>query len=232
MHSSKSSARNWEPIVTNVLSSLLVAGELERAELLERLLERVHLPPPDANHLDGGVVEVGRRRADALLDHDRLEISEESVLACRSDALVREHSGKDHRVSVDLPQDLFQVGLEKRRETGLRHHPVLRADVELVEDVVAPRARAEAALAQEHPFRHERAAVADTARAVTGPDDWDPTAAALLVERFRRFDHAPHVLDVDVVRGVPPVRVQEVVLVIDDDVHSPPTREAPPPGAG
>jgi len=61
----------------------------------------------------------------------------------------------------------------------------------------------------------------DAARAVPRPDDRDPAAAALLVERLRRLDHALHVRDVDVVRGVPAVRMQEVVLVVDDDVQRP-----------
>ena len=63
--------------------------------------------------------------------------------------------------------------------------------------------------------RHERAAVLEALRAVSRPHDRDSAAAAFLVERLRRLDHTPHVGDVDLVGRVPPVRVQEVVLVVE-----------------
>ena len=116
--------RNWEPIVPIVLLPTRRRRGNARSSV-ERLLERVHLPPADADHLDRGLVEVRRRRADALLDHDRLEVAEQRVLAGRADALVREHAGEQHRLGAERAQDLLEVRLEERREARLLDDPVL-----------------------------------------------------------------------------------------------------------
>src|SRR5215471_14739098 len=133
MKSGKSSGRKWAPIFT---MSRPCEGDREGGQLAQRAAERVHLAPADAHHLDRRLVEVRQRRARRLLDHDRLEVAEERVLAGRADALVRKDSGDEDGLGVETAQDELEVGLEERREATLGDEPVLRAWLELGQDLV------------------------------------------------------------------------------------------------
>src|SRR5262245_18768633 len=160
---------------------------------------------------------MGERRARALLHNDRLEVAEERVLARGADALVGQDTRDQHGLRIEAAQDELEVGLEEGRETALGDEPVLGTWLELGEDLVAPRADAQATVAEDRTELHERAAVLEPVRAVPGPDDRHAAPTALGHEFLDRFDDAAHVRDVDVALPVPPVRVQEVVLEIDVD---------------
>ena len=46
-------------------------------------------------------------------------------------------------------------------------------------------------------------------------------------QRLQRLDAALHVADVDALRRIPAVRVQKIVLRVDDDERRPPWHEVP-----
>ena len=111
-----------------------------------------------AGDVERSVVEVRERRTGALLDDDRLEVPEQGVLACRADALVRQHAGDEDRLGVEAAQDQLEVRLEERRQAVLLDVPVLGAGVELVEQLVPPRPLTQAAFVDDLADGHERPA--------------------------------------------------------------------------
>ena len=147
-------------------------------ELGERVVERAHLAPADADHLQRRLVQVRERRPGRIVDDDRLEVAEHRVLRGRRDALVRQHAGDRGRSPRGAARSTSsRFVLKKAREPVLLDEPVVAAGLELVEDLVAPRPDAQAAVAQERAQLHERPAVLDAAGAVARPDDGDAALA-------------------------------------------------------